>query len=107
MLDDEWQDVADLIHRSTNSGMLQMEKNEFLVLHLMHYYFVRFAKTSTRMLPDWKCKETGKLQVPVFTTPVQPICPSIMNVSRFFRTGIARNLLFTKIIQIADDHPCP
>ena len=49
MLDDEWQDVADLIHHSTNSWYVANGKERIFKGPTSDaLLFVRFMKTSTR-----------------------------------------------------------
>ena len=110
MLDDEWQDVADLIHHSTNSWYVANGKERIFKGPTSDALL--FCQVYEDLDPGCcliaKCKETGKIAGSCFYHPRKThLSLGIMNVSPdFFGQGIARSLL-TKIIQIADDQSLP
>ena len=110
MLNDEWQDVAEIIHHSTNSWYLANGKDA--IFKGPPSDALLFCQVYEDLDPGCcliaECKETGKIAGSCFYHPRKThVSLGIMNVSPdFFGQGIARCLL-TKIIQIADDQSLP
>ena len=110
MLNDEWQEVAEIIHHSTNSWYLANGKDA--IFKGPPSDALLFCQVYEDLDPGCcliaKCKETGKIAGSCFYHPRKThLSLGIMNVSPdFFGQGIARSLL-TKIIQIADDQSLP
>ena len=110
MLNDEWQDVAEIIHHSTNSWYLANGKDA--IFKGPPSDALLFCQVYEDLDPGCcliaECKETGKIAGSCFYHPRKThVSLGIMNVSPdFFGQGIARSLL-TKIIQIADNQSLP
>jgi len=110
MLNDEWQEVAEIIHHSTNSWYLANEKDA--IFKGPPSDALLFCQVYEDLDPGCcliaECKETGKIAGSCFYHPRKThVSLGIMNVSPdFFGQGIARCLL-TKIIQLADDQSLP
>ena len=110
MLNDEWQDVAEIIHHSTNSWYLANGKGA--IFKGPPSDALLFCQVYEDLDPGCcliaECKGTGKIAGSCFYHPRKThLSLGIMNVSPdFFGQGIARSLL-TKIIQIADDQSLP
>jgi len=110
MLNDEWQEVAEIIHHSTNSWYLANGKDA--IFKGPPSDALLFCQVYEDLDPGCcliaECKETGKIAGSCFYHPRKThVSLGIMNVSHdFFGQGIARNLL-TKIIQIADNQSLP
>ena len=110
MLNDEWQDVAEIIHHSTNSWYLANGKDA--IFKGPPSDALLFCQVYEDLDPGCcliaECKETGKIAGSCFYHPRKThVSLGIMNVSPdFFGQGIARCLL-TKIIQLADDQSLP
>ena len=110
MLNDEWQNVAEIIHHSTNSWYLANGKDA--IFKGPPSDALLFCQVYEDLDPGCcliaECMETGKIAGSCFYHPRKThLSLGIMNVSPdFFGQGIARSLL-TKIIQIADDQSLP
>ena len=110
MLHDEWQDVAELIHLSTNSWYVANGKDP--IFKGPPSDALIFCKVYEDLDPGCclvaRCKNSGKIAGSCFYHPRKThMSLGIMNVSPdFFGQGIARSLL-TKIIQMADDQSLP
>ena len=110
MLEEDWLEVAKLIHHSTNSWYLANGKDP--IFKGPPSDALLFCQVYEDLDPGCcliaECKETGKIAGSCFYHPRKThVSLGIMNVSPdFFGQGIARNLL-TKIIQIAEDQSLP
>ena len=110
MLAEEWQEVAELIHKSTNFWYQTNGKD--LIFKGPPSDTLLFCQVYEDLDPGCcliaECKETAKIAGSCFYHPRKShFSLGIMNVSPdFFGQGIARSLL-TKIIQIADDQSLP
>lgn len=110
MLDEDWQEVAKLIHHSTNSWYLANGKNvifkgpESDTLLFCEVY--EDLDNGCCLIAE--CKETGKIAGSCFYHPRKThVSLGIMNVSpNFFGQGIAGSLL-KRIIGIAEDQSLP